>query len=309
MFPRRLSSLAVAAVIAAQVPAVEALAVGADGAPPWAFDPSEVYPGGAATAEVFNERAYSQFPPGLGFIDQGSFKRGDHLFRGVHRGLGPLYNARSCQGCHVHDGRGHPPSHGDETMVSMFLRLSVPGVGPHGGPRPEPRYGDQLQTFAMAGPGGEGHSFVDYETIQGQYPDGEPFELRRPIYKVRALTEGPLAPTVMFSPRVAPPVYGLGLIEAIPAAAIEARADPRDRDGDGISGRVNRVWDAVAGRAAAPGRFGYKAASPSLLQQLAGAYRGDMGVTNESRQVTKGMGTYLPRGYGGHQSPVPRGVL
>ena len=42
--------------------------------------------------------------------------------------LGPIFNARSCQGCHLKDGRGHPPNGNwpDDDAVSMFLRLSIP---------------------------------------------------------------------------------------------------------------------------------------------------------------------------------------
>jgi CxxC motif-containing protein (DUF1111 family) len=83
----------------------------------------------------------------------------------------------------------------------------------------------------------------------------------------------------LFSPRVAPAVFGLGLLAAVPAEALEALADPDDVDGDGISGRVNHVWDAQA-QAPAIGRFGWKANQPNLLQQTAGAFLGDMGITS-----------------------------
>ncbi len=68
-----------------------AVAPGAD------FDPTERYTGGATTGKVVTDRAYSQFARNLDFVGQGDFKRGDLLFRGVHRGLGPLINARTCQ--------------------------------------------------------------------------------------------------------------------------------------------------------------------------------------------------------------------
>lgn len=245
-----------------------------------AFDPDEVNPGGAATgAVVSTDRAYSQFAPNLSFIERGHFGRGDHLFRETQDGLGPLYNASTCQGCHVHDGRGNVPTSPAEPMISSFLRLSIPGRGEHGGVVPEPTYGEQLQTFAVEGLQPEGWSYVEYQERPGRFPDGEDYSLRQPVYKVRDLGYGPFHPEVMFSPRVAPPVFGLGLIEAIPETAILAQADPEDRDGDGISGRPNRVWDVLAQRPAL-GRFGLKAGNPSILQQLAGAFRGDSGITN-----------------------------
>jgi CxxC motif-containing protein (DUF1111 family) len=74
-------------------------------------------------------------------------------------------------------------------------------------------------------------------------------------------------------------VFGLGLLEAVPALGILGRADPRDFDRDGISGRANVVYDAVHRRQGV-GRFGWKANTPNLLQQTAGAYNGDMGVTS-----------------------------
>jgi CxxC motif-containing protein (DUF1111 family) len=81
------------------------------------------------------------------------------------------------------------------------------------------------------------------------------------------------------SPRVAPPVFGRGLLEAVPDDVLLALADPNDGDGDGISGKANLVWDAVR-QAVAVGRFGLKAGNSTLLQQTAGAYVQDMGVTN-----------------------------
>jgi CxxC motif-containing protein (DUF1111 family) len=68
-------------------------------------------------------------------------------------------------------------------------------------------------------------------------------------------------------------------LEAIPEADIVQQADPDDRNGDGISGRPNRVWDVVQ-QAPMLGRFGWKANTPTLLQQSAAAYANDMGVTN-----------------------------
>lgn len=261
------------------------------------LDPTELRPGGAATADVTTDRAYSQFVPNLDFVGQGDFKRGDMLFRGVHQGLGPLVNARTCQTCHVHDGRGNPPASPDEPMVSMFLRLSIPGDWGPSGVVPDPTYGDQLQTFGVVGNNprdslpvhdgalnggpalGEGYAFIEYQPMPGRYPDGTVYTLQQPVYVVRDLAYGPFAVGVQFSPRLAPPIFGMGLLEAIPAADIAALADPHDVDGDGISGRLNQVWDRRA-ESPAPGRFGLKANQPSILQQLAGAYQGDLGISN-----------------------------
>jgi CxxC motif-containing protein (DUF1111 family) len=120
---------------------------------------------------------------------------------------------------------------------------------------------------------------VTYEERPGRLPDGTAYSRRVPTWKARDLVAGPLAPGTSLAPRLAPPVIGLGLLEAIPAEAVLAGADPDDRDGDGVRGRANRVWD--RGRAEwALGRFGWKAAQPTVEQQSAGAARHDMGLTN-----------------------------
>ena len=69
--------------------------------------------------------------------------------------------------------------------------------------------------------------------------DGEVVDLRKPTYGISGLHYGPLHPETMLSPRVASPVIGMGLLEAISDADILAGTDPEDRDGDGISGRPN----------------------------------------------------------------------
>jgi CxxC motif-containing protein (DUF1111 family) len=96
-------------------------------------------------------------------------------------------------------------------------------------------------------------------------------------------------PGVAVSMRLPPPVFGVGLIEAIPEAAILALADPDDSDGDGISGRPNWVTSAGwvphsepgAGPGPRLGRFGRKAQISSLFQQVGTAYLEDIGVTSE----------------------------
>jgi CxxC motif-containing protein (DUF1111 family) len=193
-------------------------------------------------------------------------------------GLGPLFNARSCAACHFKDGRGRPPLEPDEGFLSMLLRLGVPGQGPHGEPLPEPTYGDQLQPFAIADVAAEGTPSVSYTEVSGSYGDGAPYALLEPSYAIDELSLGPLDPGVVISARVAPAVSGLGLLEAIPDARLEELADPEDADGDGISGRVQRVWDAAAG-AKVVGRFGWKGEQPSVRKQSAGAFLGDIGIT------------------------------
>ncbi len=193
-------------------------------------------------------------------------------------GLGPLFNATNCSGCHFKDGRGRPPT-GSEAFESMLIRLSIPGEGPHGGPNPDPSYGDQLQGNAIFGVPAEGDAHITYVEVPGRFKDGEAYSLRRPTYTIDKLAYGPLDPRVMMSPRTAPMISGLGLLEAVPEESIVALADPNDADRDGVSGRPNRVWDQASGTMML-GRFGWKANQPSLHQQNAGAFLGDMGITS-----------------------------
>lgn len=193
-------------------------------------------------------------------------------------GLGPMFNRVSCSGCHTLDGRGSPPASGEGPFDTMLLRLSLPGANEHGGPRPLPAYGDQLSDRAIPGVPPEGRPRIAYQDVEGAYGDGELYSLRKPSYTIDELAYGPLGDDVMISPRVAPHMIGLGLLQAVPDSTLQALADPDDSDGDGISGRTNQVWDAAAG-ATAIGRFGWKANQPNLRQQNAGAALGDIGLT------------------------------
>ena len=245
--------------------------------------------GGAATVGATSRQAFGQPIPGLSASQQTQFFVGNSFFNRnwvtapastqARDGLGPLYNARSCSACHRHDGRGHPPRTPDEPMVSMLLRLSIPGHNPQAGVVPEPRYGDQLNGLAIPGVEPEGMATITYETAHGQFADGEPYQLRRPTYTITDLRYGPLHPAVRMSPRTAPFMIGLGLLEAIPDEELLALADPDDQDGDGISGRPNRVWDWTQQRQVI-GRFGWKANQPTVAQQTAGAFLGDIGITS-----------------------------
>jgi CxxC motif-containing protein (DUF1111 family) len=190
-------------------------------------------------------------------------------------GLGPVFNAQSCSSCHLRDGRAKPPTTADDPERGILLRLSV--VDANGDVVPDPVYGGQLQDRAILGVEPEGRITITWTTITGAYADGTSYELMRPEYTIDDLAYGPLADGVMISPRIAPAVFGVGLLEAIPAETIEALADPDDLDGDGISGRVNRV-PGPDGELAV-GRFGWKANVATVRQQNAGAFNGDIGIT------------------------------
>lgn len=245
--------------------------------------------GGALTHQESNREAFTRPAPGLSAAELRIFNLGNRVFNtnwvvapasaSAFDGLGPTFNRVSCSGCHLRDGRGRPPIDGETELLSMLLRLSVPGSHPHGAPRPVPRYGDQLNDRGVPGVPAEGRVEIRYEELPGSYGDGERYSLRRPLYQIVEPAFGPLPDDLMVSPRVAPAVFGLGLLEAIPEASLEAAADPDDRDGDGISGRLNRVYNPVSGRMEA-GRFGWKANAATLVQQNAGAANGDIGLTS-----------------------------
>lgn len=193
-------------------------------------------------------------------------------------GLGPTFNRMSCAACHFKDGRGRSPINEGDPLKSMLIRLSIEGETEIGSPMPHPNYGTQLQEDSISGVTREGLTRIKYKEIEGAYPDGTKYSLRMPNYEFTQLAFGPLGDDVLFSPRVAPAVIGMGLLEAIPEKTILALADENDENGDGISGRPNYVWDVIEQKKSL-GRFGWKANVPSLLQQDADAAAGDMGIT------------------------------
>nr|WP_232372173.1 di-heme oxidoredictase family protein [Acuticoccus mangrovi] len=258
----------------------------------------EAMPGGGATSTASITRdAFSHPSANLDFEERQTFFVGNGIFKklwvaapsstAASDGLGPLYNARACQRCHLKDGRGHPPDGPDDVASSMFLRLSVPPrtVEEHDALAafetlriPEPTYGGQLQNFAVTGLSAEGQMTIDYEEIPVTLADGEVVHLRKPTYGIADLGYGPIDPAVQLSPRVANPMIGLGLLEAIHPADLMANADPDDADGDGISGKISVTRDPVTGDLTI-GRFGWKASTPSVMVQSAEAFSGDIGIS------------------------------
>ena len=298
MLRRLVACLAVACASVLGIGIIHSHAASLPRPKPAAFEPGEDMPGGHATSRgsTDNANAFSLSSGNMEFAEELKFKVGNGVFKKIwvsapsstrsSDGLGPIFNARSCQSCHIKDGRGHPPE-GDEDAVSMFLRLSIPGeplppekarFGVLSDARPEPTYGTQLQTFAIQGIPAEGKMHIDYTEFEVTLTGGEKVKLRRPAYTITDLGYGPMAADVQTSPRVAPPMIGLGLIEAIPAEAILSRADPDDRNGDGISGRPNWVREGDA--PALLGRFGWKAGNGVIAQQAAEAFAGDMGISS-----------------------------
>ncbi|MDO1580736.1 di-heme oxidoredictase family protein [Rhizobium oryzicola] len=261
----------------------------------------EAMSGGGATSDARPDQdAFSHPSSTLSFEDQERFHLGNALFGKLwvaapsstqaSDGLGPLYNARSCMSCHGRDGRGSPPE-GKADAVSMFLRLARPArteaereaVSRHEALNfPDSIYGEQLQDLAVPGLKAEGHMQIRYEEQVVTLAGGEQVTLRKPSYSVSDLAYGPLDPDTTLSPRVAPPMIGMGLIEAIDEADILGHAVRQKAEGQGINGHPALVRDHRTGQLTL-GRFGFKAQNASVRDQSAGAFSGDMGISTPDR--------------------------
>lgn len=259
-------------------------------------DPLGEKVGGQGTVYATGRQSFSFPLANLEDAEHSRFVIGNSFFRRnwveapasttARDGLGPHFIARSCAACHDMDGRGEPPDWrrtlGPEpdNTVALLIRLSVPGTpDPRAGVKPEPTYGDQFNNAAVQGVKPEGHVEIRSTPIRGRFADGTRYTLHKPLYKLTQLGYGPMAPDVMISPRIAPQVIGLGLIEAIPESEILANARDQAAMPGPIKGMPNRVWDAFAKKEVI-GRFGWKANTGSVAHQSAGAFNGDMGITS-----------------------------
>jgi len=263
-------------------------------------EPGEALSAGAATVWRGDVNAYALPSANLSAARRVDFSVGNSFFRNpwviapstttARDGLGPLFNTNACQNCHIRDGRGQPPEPGASNAVSMLVRLSVPPTADAAdsvrrlGFAPEPVYGMQLQDMAIPGVRPEGRVRVRYTAVPVTFADGFTVELRKPELNIDQLGYGPLDPWVRMSARIAPPMIGLGLLEAIPEAAILANAQAQAADDNGVRGRPNRVFDDATGQVVL-GRFGWKGAQPSLDQQNAHAFAGDLGITSSLRPM------------------------
>lgn len=238
--------------------------------------------GGDATVHVAGQGAFSYPAPTLSALERRAFAVGNAFFKDNwvaapasaegRDGLGPLFNARSCSGCHLRDGRGRPPEPDEDAVTGLLLRI---GVGAEGADGAHPRYGGQLQDLALPGIAPEGRVGITYRALPGAYGDGARYELQAPTYTVADPAYGPLGEGVKLGPRVAPQMIGLGLLEAIPAADLVAAAGAQD----GVSGRVHWLRDRRSGERV-PGRFGWKATEATVEQQVAAAFVNDIGITS-----------------------------
>lgn len=241
--------------------------------------------GGATTIFDATANAFGQPAPNLSAAELIRHVQGDAIFEAEFsadraspfRGLGPMFENVSCESCHFGDGRGQPPLPG-QPFSTLLFRVSVSGRGPHGGPNPAPGYGTQIELQASPGFTPMIYAAVQYSDSNGTFADRSAFQLRVPHYSFSG-GYAALPSDVLVSPRVAPVNFGVGLLEAVPEEQIRSQAYRGHAQGDGVKGHVNIVWNAIQRRYAV-GRFGWKANVPNLLQQVAGAFNGDMGVTS-----------------------------
>lgn len=218
---------------------------------------------GAMTVSNRTSASFEQPAGGLSTAALDRHAKADLVFDRTHvplpgrpgAGLGPRFVAPSCVACHVRNGRGRAVA--DEALVRVPQQA---GFGP------------QIQNKAILGSEPEATVIVQWQRFRDHG-----FVLRQPDVALIPPGGEPLAATVKRSLRIAPPLLGMGLLEAVPETTISALADPEDTDGDGISGRAHWVPGPQGERRL--GRFGWKAISASVREQSAAAYLEDMGLT------------------------------
>jgi CxxC motif-containing protein (DUF1111 family) len=300
------------------------------------FEQAEHLPAGGMTGKGLSDRSFIQVGRNVDRKQELLFWTGFSLFRDPwviapsstkdRDGLGPLFNTRSCISCHLSGGKGPAPQEGNSKPTALVVRFGSGEDGLFG----DPIYGDQLQPRAIAithssiAPDllGEAKLQLGYQQVYGEYADGSTYILRQPTYQLTDLAYGELDKRTVLSPRFSPVIYGVGLLDAISEQDLLVQEDINDNNQDGISAKYNRVPIAPSNHNTADfhhsvenfegtirlgvGRFGHKAKHPSLHQQVAAAFRDDIGITNTSFDTescsTKQANCQAASVIGGHQS-------
>jgi CxxC motif-containing protein (DUF1111 family) len=177
---------------------------------------------------------------------------------GRRSGLGPMLNSASCDECHNEGAHGRGPDYEGPMPNSMVVQLEAVSHGARTDPTDPPGdtvYGRVLSPAAVEGFMPEGQVLIHYQLIQRTYPDGTACTLRQPEYEITHLNYGPLASNIVIKPRLAPAVFGLGLLEAATPHPLES----------------------------GPGRFGWQATALSVRDQTTRALSREMGVTSADR--------------------------
>lgn len=242
----------------------------------------------ARTLSFSGPKDYARLIEGLSSTELAKLKAGFSLFAKpwvaapsstrVRDGLGPHFNATSCMSCHSRMGRGNPFGENQTVGHSILFRVSI-GNSIFSGPLADPNYGLQLQVNSIGNIPRESKSKVKFSYIKGSFKDGEEYELREPEFYFENLNYGSLPSARSISPRTSPHLAGLGYIDSISEQEILLFEDEADQNGDGISGRANYSWS-PSRKKLMLGKFGHKANVPTLLDQIAGAFQGDIGITS-----------------------------
>lgn len=269
------------------------------------FSQSEWLPGGHTTVSGKTQIRFDYPSANLPSDDKTQFHAGKALAQqpwvkaptitDSRDGLGPLYNARTCMACHVKGGKGTLPSDSSTAIFSSLIRVSLKGEDKQNGAVPHPTYGDQVQVQSTSlahqlrhlpsasslakDVTPEAYVYIDWQNKIFTYPDKTKVTLKSPTPIFKNLGYGEIGNDTLVGIRTAPTIHGMGLIELIPQSQIDALSDEQDKNQDGISGRVNLVWDSVR-QETMPGRFGLKANKPTLLMTVAGAFANDVGISN-----------------------------
>lgn len=175
---------------------------------------------------------------------------------------GPHFDRGGCAGCHLEAARGAE----QQTAPYLVARLLTAGD--------RERFGAQANTRSLGDHAPQARVRIAYEAYQFRYPDGTIRELRRPVPRATIQATGE---TLAVGLRIAPLLFGWGLLEHVDLDSLAPFHDPEDRDRDGISGQRGAAVDYCTG-ARRTGLFGWKANEPALQQQIAAALTNDMGV-------------------------------
>jgi CxxC motif-containing protein (DUF1111 family) len=197
---------------------------------------------------------------------------------GRRAGVGPLFNSSSCDSCHNNGAHGRGPTDDGPAPSPLVIQLATTPTQNQADPEGDPVYGRVLNTIALDGVPPEGVAMIHYEQVSGHYPDGATWSLRAPHYTFTKLQYGPLSPRTLVKPRLAPALFGAGLLDSVGGLVSSAGAP--------ASSAATLVDSAAASMkrephtALAHGRFGWQATALSVRDQSARAFSREMGLTS-----------------------------
>ncbi|MBK9502725.1 MAG: thiol oxidoreductase [Leptospiraceae bacterium] len=241
---------------------------------------SFIYAGGETTVFDVSLNGFNRISTNVKEMDKIlKFNRGNQVFKATwandgktpFQGLGPLMNSNSCNGCHFLGGRGKNKAKLETEFHSMAFKFQTDEFD---------NYGFQIQDKSIDPRKISIEAKIDVTFIEreGRFPDGEKYSLREPKYSFSNWNYAK-PKEFSFSPRVAPVIYGMGLLSLIPHEVLESLEDVEDKDKDGISGKINRVFNHRTQQTEI-GRFGWKANQPDIHQLIATALLEDLGITS-----------------------------